>query len=140
MSTKGRYGLRIMMELARHYGKGPIPVDIIAENQNISGKYIHVLVMGLKSTGLIRTLRGPKGGYSLARDPASITALDVVTALEGKIAPVECVEEESYCNHSSNCIARDLWCKTASAIKEVLQRITIKELADRQFGCGDQPA
>ncbi len=135
MSTKGRYGLRIMMELARQYGKGPIPVDIIAKNQDISGKYIHVLVMGLKAAGLIRTLRGPKGGYSLAREPGSMTALDVVSALEGEIAPVECVKEESYCKHSGSCIARELWCETASAIQESLRRVTIKELAERQFKC-----
>ena len=92
MSTKGRYGLRVMMELANNHGKGPTTIDLIAKHQGISGKYIHFLMTGLKSAGLVRTIRGPNGGFELAKDPSTISALDVVSVLEGWKAPVECVE------------------------------------------------
>jgi Rrf2 family protein len=87
VSTRGRYGLRVMIELAAQYGNGPVLVDGIAKNQEISGKYIHVIVSGLRSAGLVRSVRGPNGGYELTRSPSRITALDVISALEGKSAP-----------------------------------------------------
>ncbi|MDY0003243.1 MAG: RrF2 family transcriptional regulator [Polyangia bacterium] len=132
VSTRGRYGLRVMMELAGNYGKGPMPVVAIAKNQDISGKYIHVIVMGLRSAGLVRTLRGPSGGYELARAPAEITALDVVAALEGRNAPVECVADEGSCPRTGRCAARDVWCDVASAIDGVLSALTLEQLAARQ--------
>jgi len=97
MSTKGRYGLRVMMELAANHGRGPLPVDAIAANQGISRKYIHFLMTGLKNAGLIRPVRGPNGGFELTRDPASISALDVISVLEGWKAPVECVVDAGSC-------------------------------------------
>ena len=132
MSTKGRYGLRVMMDLASHYGQGPIPVEVIARNQNISGKYIHVLVTALRSAGLVRTIRGPSGGYELARKPNAITALDVVSALEGKSAPVECVVDASSCPRAGRCAARDVWCAVDSAVDRVLSGLTLDQLSARQ--------
>jgi Rrf2 family protein len=105
MSTKGRYGLRVMVELASRFGHGPVLVEDIAKNQEISGKYIHVLVAGLKSAGLVCAVRGPNGGYKLTRSPANITALDV-SALEGKSAPVQCVADASYCARAAPRYAR----------------------------------
>ncbi len=132
LSTKGRYGLRVMLELTRHYGEGPIAVDVIAEKQDISGKYIHVLVMGLKSAGLIRALRGPKGGYELAKDPGDITALDVVTALEGRNTLVDCVGNKSFCSHSNRCATRELWCDIAAAVEETLAGFSLRDLAKKE--------
>lgn len=132
MSTKGRYGLRVMMELARHHAKGPLPVEAIARNQGISGKYIHVLTAGLRSAGLVRAVRGPSGGYELARDPRAITALDVVWAMEGPNAPAECVVDASACARSGHCAARDVWCDVAAAVDGVLAGVTIEQLAARQ--------
>lgn len=132
MSTKGRYGLRVMLELASHYGMGPLGVDTIAENQGISGKYIHVLVTGLRSAGLLRTVRGPSGGYELAKSPSSITALDIIVALEGECAPVECVRDASQCNRASVCAARDVWCDVAAAIDRVLSDLTLEQLLAKQ--------
>jgi len=103
MSTRGRYGLRVMMELALHHGKGPVPVETIANNQEISGKYIHNLMSSLHSAGLARTVRGPKGGYELARPPSEITALDAVEALEGKNVLMECVADASSCRRAGRC-------------------------------------
>jgi Rrf2 family cysteine metabolism transcriptional repressor len=133
ISTKGRYGLRVMMELARNYGRGPLSADIIAQNQDISRKYIHLLVMKLKSTGLIRAIRGPGGGYELAKTPSSITALDVFSALEGRILPVECVADASACRRAERCAARDVWCDVAGAAERVLSGLTLQELSARQL-------
>lgn len=132
LSTKGRYGLRVMLELARHYGEGPVSVDVIAEKEDISGKYIHVLVMGLKSAGLIRALRGPKGGYELAKDPGDITALDVVTALEGRNTLVDCVNDKEFCSRSDNCVTRELWCDIAAAVEDTLAGFSLRDLAKKE--------
>lgn len=132
MSTRGRYGLRAMMELARHCGEGPVPVETIASNQEISGKYIHNLMASLHSAGLVRTVRGPKGGYELARPPSEITALDAVEALEGKNVLVECVADASSCRRAGRCTARDIWCEVAASIDGVLRKLTLAEIVSRQ--------
>jgi Rrf2 family protein len=118
-----------MMELAAHYGRGPVPVETIARNQEISGKYIHTLALGLKSAGLVRAVRGPSGGYELARDPSTITALEAVSALEGQLAPVECVADSSVCPRAPRCAAHDLWRGVKSAVDGVLSGLTLEELA-----------
>ena len=139
MSTRGRYGLRVMMELASHFGRGPELVETISRNQGISGKYIHVLATALKSAGLVRTIRGPSGGYELTRNPSEITTLDVVSALEGKSAPVECVADVSYCARSDLCAAREVWCEVASAVDTVLAGITLQQLAMKQRAKQEEP-
>ncbi len=139
MSTKGRYGLRVTTELAGHYGRGPMAVDAIAKSQDVSGKYIHVLAMSLRSAGLVRTVRGPGGGYELARKPDSITALDVVSALEGSCAPVECVVDPTSCPRADWCAARDVWCDVASAVDAVLSGVTLERLSARQHAKKREP-
>lgn len=132
MSTRGRYGLRVMMELASRFGSGPVQVEAIARSQDISAKYIHVLVAGLKLSGLVRAVRGPSGGYELTRDPSSITALDVVHALEGRSSPAPCVADRGACPRSGRCAARDVWCDVAFAIDQVLADLTLSDLALKQ--------
>jgi len=132
ISTKGRYGLRVMLELAAHYGRGPLAVHAIAASQNISGRYIHILAMALRTAGLVRALRGPTGGYVLAKPPSSITALDVVSALEGRLAPVDCVADATCCARALHCAARDVWCDVASAMDSVLAGLTLESLSARQ--------
>jgi Rrf2 family protein len=137
ISTKGRYGLRVMIALAGKHGQGPQPVDELSKDQEISGKYIHVLMGSLRGAGLVRTVRGPSGGYTLAKNPSEITALDVVTALEGKTAPVECVGNAACCARASACVARDLWCDVANAIDKTLSGFTLADLAARQSAARD---
>jgi len=132
MSTKGRYGLRVMMELATRFGQGPVLVGTIAAHQDISRNYIHNLVAGLQAAGLVRGLRGPTGGYELTRDPSKITALDVVAALEGPTSPVACVANGQSCSRSPRCAARDVWRDLGAAIEKVLSDVTLAELAERQ--------
>lgn len=134
MSTRGRYGLRVMLELALRDGQGIVPVEDIAQAQGISGHYIHLLVPVLRRAGLVRTVRGPKGGCSLSRPPSAITLLEVVEAVEGRIAPVECVAEGTLCGESGGCAAREVWCEVASAIEGVLGGLTLEQMAARQKG------
>ncbi len=134
MSTRGRYGLRVMLELALRIGRGPVPVEEIAEAQGISGHYIHLLVPVLRRAGLVRTVRGPKGGCVLSRPPSAITLLEVVEAVEGKTAPVECVTDPASCGKSGACAARDIWSEVAGAMAGVLGRTTLEEFAARQRG------
>jgi Rrf2 family protein len=131
VSTRGRYGLRIMIELAVRHGSGPVLVPDIAASQELPVKYVHVLVGGLKAAGLVTTLRGPGGGLELARDPAHITPLDVVEALEGRIMTVECTQEPAQCSRSSDCVARGVWCEMAQAMAQALSRRTLADLADQ---------
>ena len=133
LSTKGRYGLRIMVELATRFGKGPIVVDIIAESQGLSAKYIHVLMGGLRNAGLINTIRGPRGGYELAKAPQEISALDVVVALEGSITPVGCVGMDHVCEFERGCVTRQVWEEMGHAIEETLRRYTLQTLAIKQL-------
>lgn len=140
MSTKGRYGLRVMMELASNHGRGPLPVDIIATKQGISRKYIHFLMTGLKNAGLIRPVRGPNGGFELTRDPASISALDVITVLEGWNAPVECVVDAKSCSRSGRCATREVWCNVTTAVNQVLSGCSLAELSSKQRALGDGSA
>ena len=130
VSTKGRYGLRIMMELALQQGSGPVLVSTIAENQALPGKYIHVLVGGLKAAGLVRAVRGPNGGLVLARDAARITPLDVVTALEGRLSEGQAPGTPPEGGESS--VAREVWSELIQAMEASLARRTLAELADEE--------
>jgi Rrf2 family protein len=140
ISTKGRYGLRVMVELATRFGRGPILVPTIAETQNISGNYIHVLLGGLKAAGLVRAVRGPAGGYVLTRHPREITALHVVRALEGQDWPVACVADETLCPRSQTCATRDVWRELAAAMEKVLAGVTLEQLAARQRAKSEKAA
>lgn len=131
VSTKGRYGLRIMVELALREGTGPVQVTAVASSQDLPPKYIHVLVGGLKAAGLVTAQRGPSGGLELAREASRITVLDVVEALEGPIRPVDCVEGPEGCRRSGDCVTRDVWRDLAEAMEGALRRHTLAGLADK---------
>ena len=130
MSTKGRYGLRLMVALAARYGSGPVRVNTVAREQGISANYIHVLMGGLKAAGLVRSVRGPNGGYELTRAPGAITALDVVSVLEGETVPVDCVAEPGTCPRAAECPTRDVWCQVAASVDGVLKGLTLQGLTE----------
>lgn len=135
VSTKGRYGLRVMMELALRGGQGPVLVGALAESQDISAKYIHVLMGSLKTAGLVRALRGPNGGYELARDPAGITLLEVVSALESDLLSGAGPKRQALV-HGVPSAAEAVWIELGTAISESLARQTLKDLAERQLALG----
>lgn len=131
LSTRTRYGIRAIIELAMNYGKGPLQIRVIAQNQDISVKYLEQLMTILRSAGFIRSIRGSKGGYLLARQPSQIKLSGIFDALEGNVTTVECVEDKNYCDRTADCIARQVWAQVQRAIKNVLQSITLQDLVDR---------
>jgi len=114
-----------------NYGKGPLQIRVIAQNQDISVKYLEQLMTILRSAGFVRSIRGSKGGYLLARQPSQIKLSDIFDALEGNVMTVECVEDKNYCDRTADCIARQVWTQVQQAIKNVLQSITLQDLVDR---------
>ena len=139
MSTKGRYGLRLMVSLAEHYGDGPVPVGTVVQEQGITSNYIHVLMGGLRTAGLVRSTRGPNGGYELTRRPGEITAFDVVAVLEGETMPADCVAEPGTCPRAEACPTRDVWCQVAASVNDVLKGLTLETLAEKRRGLSETP-
>jgi Rrf2 family cysteine metabolism transcriptional repressor len=131
LSTKGRYGLRAMIDLAQAEPGEPVLMAEIARRQGLSRKYLHSLLVALKNAGLVRSVRGARGGYVLARSPGSIRAREVFEALEGKLAINHCVEKPSLCPRYRSCEARKLWKAVNQAIFDVMEGVSLRELAAR---------
>jgi Rrf2 family cysteine metabolism transcriptional repressor len=134
LSTRTRYALRAMIELARHDTNRPLQLKLIAERQEISVKYLEQLMAVLKSAGLIKSIRGSRGGYILARVPNQIALSDILHCVEGPIATVECVKDSNHCSRAADCAAREVWTRVEQAIEEVLQSITLQEVANMASG------
>ncbi|WIV11195.1 Rrf2 family transcriptional regulator [Proteiniborus sp. MB09-C3] len=132
LSTKGRYGLKAMFELALHYGEGPVVLRNIAESQDISEHYLEQLIAVLRKNGLATSVRGAQGGYLLNDDPKNITVGDVIRALEGDIAPSECVLDENLgkCVKEDFCVTKNVWVKIRNSINDVIDSITLQDMVD----------
>ncbi len=131
VSTKVRYSVRLMLELALRYEEGAMSLRDVADRQGVSEKYLEHLVAALKAAGLVRGLRGRHGGYMLARPPAEICLSEIHGALEGPLGPVECVDDPGVCSREEQCVARDVWKEVRDAVKGVLESTTLQDLADR---------
>jgi Rrf2 family protein len=131
VSTRTRYGIRAAIELAQHHKQGPLQLRIIAERQAISVKYLEQLVAVLRSGGIVRSLRGARGGYLLAKAPNQIRLSDVFHCLEGPVATTECVEDPEFCDRSLDCVARKLWTRVEGAVNAVLESVTLQDLLDQ---------
>ena len=131
MSTKGRYGVRLMIDLALHIGEGPVLLKDIAQRQGISEKYLWSLINPLKTVGLVRSIRGARGGYQLAKEPAEISLKDIMRVLEGPLCLVDCVENPSSCKRSPTCITRDVWCEASQGFMKTLEAMTLETMVDR---------
>lgn len=136
ISTKGRYGLRLMFDLALHYGKGMTPLKEIAKRQEISDKYLEQIIMQLNRAGLVRSVRGSQGGYSLRETPDKILVGDVLRAVEGSLAPVECLDEPGNCPNADLCVTVTVWCKVREAIESVVDHMTLQDLVDDYLAKG----
>jgi Rrf2 family protein len=136
LSTKGKYGVRALFEVARNFGKGPLAIKEIAERQKISLSYLEQILHKLGKAGIIASVRGPHGGYELARRPADLTIGDVVRALEGPIALSHCLEpgESDTCYQAEDCVARMVWSKVGEKIEEALDSITFEQLLRQYHG------
>jgi Rrf2 family protein len=135
ISTRGRYALRAMIDVAQHSANGPVPRQYIAARQEISADYVAQLFRQLQAAGLVEGVKGPGGGYRLTRDATTITAGDIVQAVEGPIAVVECVlygpDEELSCHRMDRCVAHLLWQRLTEAVSGILDSITLQDLADQ---------
>jgi Rrf2 family protein len=131
ISMRARYGLRLMIELGAHDGKGPLFLKNIARSQDISEKYLSQIVIDLKAANLIIATRGAHGGYSLARPPAEITTLDIVTALEGDLTLVECTRDPKRCIRATQCVSQGVWEKLGQAMMDSLRQIDLAELVEQ---------
>jgi len=139
LSTKGRYGTRLMLDLALHSDNGPVLLKDIAEREEISEKYLGQLVTPLKAAGLVNSSRGAHGGYNLAKAPKDITLKDVVRAAEGNLALVECVVTPKVCSRVSACVSRDIWDELSEKMSEFLESITLAEMVARYRKKQQQP-
>ena len=133
MSTKGRYGLRAMMDLAANQ-KDEVPVFLsdVAKRQEISEKYLEHIFTALRAAGLVRTVRGRKGGFLLSKPPREITAGAVITSLEGPCRLVDCVDKPNVCPRSATCASRDVWTLLGGKMDEFLSGFTLDQLARMQ--------
>jgi Rrf2 family protein len=132
LSTKGRYGVRALVDIALNGDGGPVLLKDIAKRQGISAQYLEHLVAPLIRAGILRSIRGAKGGIALAKPPEEITLSRVIEVLEGSVAPVECVDNPSLCARADECATRDVWSDIKAAIMGVLESLTLKDLMDRQ--------
>ena len=134
LSTRTRYGCRAMVELALNRENGVMSLNEIANRQEISVKYLGQIFPSLKAAGLVRSIRGPKGGYVLARDPSAICVSDIVHVLEGSLAPVECLDAPELCERAECCATRDVWKQLGDRMEDVLRSTSLSDLAQSQRG------
>lgn len=127
LSTRSRYGLRLMLALAKHYGKGNTFLKDIARDEEISEKYLSLIIIPLKASGLVSSVRGASGGYALAKEPSQITLKDIVDVLEGDCL-VDCLKDPGSCPRVSTCASHDIWAMLGGKISETLSSITLEHL------------
>jgi Rrf2 family protein len=130
LSTKGRYGVRLMLDIALHCEEGPVSLKSISKRQGITEKYLWHLINPLKSAGLIESTRGAKGGYVLAKPLAEISVREIVRSLEGPLTLVDCVEKPGSCSKAQSCVARELWKDVADKISQTLESVTLKDIVE----------
>ena len=132
LSTRGRYATRALLELALRPGDNPAALKDIAQRQQISIRYLEHLITPLVAAGIVRSMRGPKGGIALARSPQEIRLSEVIQLLEGSTAPVECLDNPAGCARSATCVTRDVWGELRKAMDNILDSTTIADLVERQ--------
>jgi len=133
LSTRGRYGLKAMFDLALNFGEGPISLTSIAERQAISVNYLEQLISPLRKANLVESVRGAQGGYMLAKSPENITVGVILTTLEGPLAPTDCVVvdgDDEVCDHSSYCVTKVIYEKIYESITSVVNSITLQHMID----------
>jgi len=134
LSTKGRYGLKMMHEFALHYGSGPMSLKEVANKQQLSDTYLEQLIVHLRKAGLVKSIRGAQGGYELARPPEEITVGEIIKTLEGPLAPSECVvDDEPDCANAGYCVTRLIWEKIMDSINSVIDSITLKDMVNDYY-------
>ena len=134
ISTKGRYALRLMLDLALNESGRPVRIREIAKRQEISEKYLEQIIAVLNKAGYVRSIRGPQGGYLLTKKPEEYTVGMVLRQTEGSMAPVDCIDgENTFCNHMDDCATSILWQRLNDAVSGVIDNTTLADLVDWQL-------
>jgi Rrf2 family protein len=132
ISTRTRYGLRLMVNLALNYDKGYAFLKDVAKSEGISEKYLSLIVIPLKAAGMLATIRGVHGGYILSKHPSKISVKEIVEILEGDLSLVECSKDEKYCIKYKNCVTHDIWSGLSEKIADFLNSFNLEEIAKIQ--------
>jgi len=132
LSTRARYGTRALLDLALHQGEGAVLLKDIAQRQEISLPYLEHLITPLVAGGIIKSIRGARGGVFLLKQPQEIRLSEVIQLLEGSTAPVDCVNHPEICSRSDLCVTRDIWGEVKKAVDGVLEVTTLQDLVERQ--------
>ena len=142
ISTKGRYGVRILADIAAHQNGAPRLIREISESQKLSQKYVSRLVLALKQGGFIKSIRGARGGYILAKNPNDMNLLEVLEAMEGPISLAKCVLNPKKCKESAHCVTRNMWCALNARVRESFAAIKMAEVLsgsdNSAFGCAEK--
>ncbi len=128
LSTRSRYGTRMMLDMAQHYDEGPIQIGDIAKRQDISVKYLEQLIIPLKKAEYVKSVRGPKGGHMLVKPPEEVTVGEIVELLEGEINLARCIESPEICDRSDTCLTRGVWEEATRAMYDKLNSITLSKM------------
>ena len=143
-STKGEYGVRLMVQLGRHFGTGPASLAEIAAEEDLPRAYLEQLVVSLREAGLVTSTRGAHGGYELARPPETISMAEVLRALEGPIAPMLCASDDpehaNLCDRSSRCTVNVLWVRVRDAVTGALDSMTLADLVPQRVPAATRSA
>ena len=139
LSTKGRYATRALLDLALHKDEGLILAKDISERIGVSDSYLEQLFIPLKTAGLVRAVRGAHGGFTLAQSPPEIKLIQIIQAMEGSIAPTDCVDNSEVCPRSDLCVTRAVWAEMKSAMDQILENTTLQDLVDRHKEKGGDP-
>lgn len=138
ISTKGRYALRLMMDLAIHNTGEPVRIKDIAARQEISDKYLEQIISTLNKAGYVKSIRGPQGGYRLTKEPEKYTVGMILRLTEGSLAPVSCLEEEiNNCPRQDGCATLRLWQMLNTAISDIVDKVTLADLVEWQNQIAD---
>lgn len=133
LSSKGRYGLKAMFELALNNGNDPVPLNFIAKKQGISEQYLEQIFSNLRKSGLITSVRGTQGGYLLSKSASGITVGNILEALEGPVTLSACVSDDDICDNSETCVTKNVWTKIKNGMEEVLHSITLQNMIDDYY-------
>lgn len=133
ISTKGRYALRLMLDLALHNTGEYITIKSISARQEISDKYLEQIITQLSKAGYVKSTRGAQGGYRLAKAPEEYTVGSILRLIEGSLSPVACLDDDSLCSRNTQCATLDVWIQLNEAINNVVDNITLADLVDKQM-------
>jgi Rrf2 family cysteine metabolism transcriptional repressor len=139
LSTRARYATRALLDLALHQDRGSVTLKDIARRQEVSLQYLEHLFRPLVTSGMVRSVRGRKGGVFLAKAAREIKLSEIIQLLEGSVAPVECVDNPVVCSRSESCVTRDVWIELKKAVSGVLESTTLQDLVERQRLKEQQP-